>query len=117
LGLIAFLVGFVNTLIGAHVRNTMRITYFGFGPTEIRALLLLGNMSTMAFGVVYLTLPPAILGWLGPISGHDVVISFLSLAAVGMIATLGIREARLLAVEDPPPLPLPSSSASPPAAV
>ena len=111
LGLIAFLVGFVNTLIGAHVRNTMRITYFGFGPTEIRALLLFGNLSTIAFGVVYLTPPSAIPAWLGPITGHDVVISLLSLAALGLIATLGIREARLLAVEDP--LPSRSSSAPP----
>ena len=54
LGLIAFLMGFVYTLIGAHVRATMRITYFGFGPTEIRALLLFGNLMALAFGFVYL---------------------------------------------------------------
>src|SRR5277367_3697988 len=52
LGLIVFLMGFVYTLIGAQVHNTMRITYFGFGPTEIRALLLLGNLGTLAIGVV-----------------------------------------------------------------
>jgi archaetidylinositol phosphate synthase len=111
LGLIAFLVGFVNTLIGAHVRNTMRITYFGFGPTEIRALLLVGNLAIIAFGVVSLTPPPVLLGWFGPISGHDVVISILSLAGVGLIAGTAIRDSRLLALEDPPP-----SSPRPPAA-
>jgi hypothetical protein len=93
LGLIAFLMGFVNTLIGAHVRNTMRITYFGFGPTEIRALLLLGNLSLLAFGIVRF----------GSITGHDIGISMLSVAGVAVIAVLAIREIRALAVEDPPP--------------
>ena len=93
LGLIAFLVAFVYTLIGVHVRNTMRITYVGFGPTEIRALLLLGNLSTLAIGVVHF----------GPLTGHDLVILVLSVGAVGLIAVLALREGRALAVEDPPP--------------
>jgi archaetidylinositol phosphate synthase len=103
LGLIAFLMGFVYTLIGAHVRNTMRITYFGFGPTEIRALLLLGNLPILAFGVIYLQAPFASLAQFGPISGHDVGISILSVAGVAVIATMAIREGRALAVEDPVP--------------
>lgn len=103
LGLIAFLMGFVYTLIGAHVRATMRITYFGFGPTEIRALLLFGNLMGLAFGFVYLPPPFAALTRFGPISMHDVVISALSVAAAVLIATLAIRECRALALEDPPP--------------
>jgi archaetidylinositol phosphate synthase len=93
LGLIAFLMAFVYTLIGVHVRNTMRITYVGFGPTEIRALLLFGNLSTLAIGVVHF----------GPLTGHDWVILILSVGAVGLIAVLALREGRALAVEDPPP--------------
>jgi archaetidylinositol phosphate synthase len=109
LGLIAFLMGFVYTLIGAHVRDTMRITYFGFGPTEIRALLFLGNLSTLTFGVVYLPTGLTPLAVFGPISGHDLVISLLSVLSAGLIATLAVREARALAVLDPPQAPPPGS--------
>ncbi len=109
LGLIAFLMGFVYTLIGAHVRHTMRITYFGFGPTEIRVLLFLGNLAPLAFGVVYLRFRFAPLAVFGPISGHDLAISILSLSAVGLMATLAIREGRALATEDPQPAATPGS--------
>jgi phosphatidylglycerophosphate synthase len=105
IGLIAFLMGFVYTLIGAHARATMRITYFGFGPTEIRALLLAGNLLALAFGLQYL--PPTFpqLAQFGPISMHDVVITGLSVASTVLIAALAIREGRALALEDPPPVP------------
>jgi phosphatidylglycerophosphate synthase len=102
LGLIAFLMGFVYTLIGAQAQGTMRITYFGFGPTEIRALLLFGNLSILAFGVVYLQPRFTPLAAFGPISGHDLVISVLSVLGVAVIATLAVRTARALALVDPP---------------
>src|SRR5271165_5823492 len=104
IGLIAFLMGFVYTLIGAHAHATMRITYFGFGPTEIRALLLGGNLLALAFGLQYL--PPTFpqLAQFGPISMHDLVITGLSVASTGLIAALAIREGRALAVEDPAPV-------------
>ena len=113
LGLIAFLMGFVYTLIGAQVRNTMRITYFGFGPTEIRALLLLGNLCILAFGVLHLPLRFAPLAEFGPVSGHDLVISILSMAGVGGIAVLAIREGRTLAALDPTPAAPPAAGAEP----
>jgi archaetidylinositol phosphate synthase len=103
LGLIAFLMGFVYTLIGAHVHNTMRITYLGFGPTEIRALLLLGNLLTLAFGIVYLQPWFALPAQFGPITTYDLGISILSLIGVALIASLAIREGRALATLDPPP--------------
>jgi archaetidylinositol phosphate synthase len=102
-GLIAFLMGFVYTLIGAQAQGTMRITYFGFGPTEIRALLLFGNLAILLFGIVYVQPWFAPLAVLGPVSGHDIAILILSVLGTGLIATLAIREARVLAVEDPPP--------------
>jgi len=103
LGLIAFLMMFVYTLIGAQVHNVMRITYLGFGATEIRALLLLGNLLVMAFGVLQFrpNIPPLVS--LGPLSGHDVAISLISLLGASWIVTSTIREARSLAVLDPPP--------------
>jgi archaetidylinositol phosphate synthase len=113
LGLITFLMAFVYTLITAHARATMRITYFLFGPTEIRALLFLGNALTLAVGVVDLR---AWLPWLTRfdlISIHDLAISLLSAAGVTVLAVFAIADTRAVALEDPPPEP--RSSGSPPA--
>jgi archaetidylinositol phosphate synthase len=103
LGLIAFLMMFVYTLIGAHVRNVMRITYWGFGATEIRALLLLGNLLILAFGIVHVQSGYAPLSRLGPLSGHDLVISVISIASAILIVSSTIREGRSLSVLDPTP--------------
>ncbi|HSZ07496.1 MAG TPA: CDP-alcohol phosphatidyltransferase family protein [Steroidobacteraceae bacterium] len=102
LGLITFLMAFVYTLIAAQTRATMRITYFYFGPTEIRALLLLGNLLTLAFGVVDLRRWFAGFPGVGPISIHDAVITMLSASGIVVIALLAWRDARVLNVEDPP---------------
>jgi hypothetical protein len=81
----------------------MRITYFGFGPTEIRMLLIVGNLLILRFGVI------DIRPWLAPmlsfdsISIHDIVISFIASAGAILIACLAIREAIALGREDPPP--------------
>jgi archaetidylinositol phosphate synthase len=109
LGLIAFLIAFVYSLIVAHVGGTMYITYAGFGPTEIRALLIGGNLLVLAFGVIDLHT------WLGPlaiaesVTLHDLVISILALAAAAVISGLAIRDASRFATDDPaPPSPLSS---------
>jgi phosphatidylglycerophosphate synthase len=110
LGLIAFLMAFIYTLIGLQVKGELRITYFGFGPTEIRALLFLGNLLVVAFGVIDLRV------WFSPferfdyVTIHDVFISVLAVAGVVLIAVLAIRRARLMAVEDPTPAAAPSIS-------
>lgn len=102
-GLITFLLAFVYSLITAHARATMRITYFYFGPTEIRALLLLGNLLALACGFV-VNLP-----WPLPLPGaevitlHDFFIVLLSLAGFIAIVKVAIDDARVLAAEDPPP--------------
>jgi phosphatidylglycerophosphate synthase len=106
LGLITFLMTFVYTLICAEVRNTMRITYFGFGPTEIRLLLIAGNCITAGTGVLdvrrwWLAASPA---WLGVVTLYDVVILALSVLMVLSLAILAVRESRALSREDPPPL-------------
>jgi len=102
LGLITFLMAFVYTLIAAQTRATMRITYFYFGPTEIRALLLVGNLLTLAVGVVDLRRRFAGFPGDGSISIHDAVITMLSASGVVVIALLAWRDARVLNVEDPP---------------
>jgi archaetidylinositol phosphate synthase len=110
LGLIAFLMAFVYTLIGLQVKGELRITYFGFGPTEIRALLFLGNLLVMAFGIIDLR------AWFSPLEKfdyvtiHDVFISILAVAGAVLIAVLAVRRARLMAVEDPAPVGAPSIS-------
>ena len=105
LGLITFLLAFVYSMIIAHARATMRVTYFYFGPTEIRALLLLGNVLTIAVGVVDLQAwLPSVRG-AGAITIHDVFIALLSLAGLTAIGTAAVGDARALAAEDPPPTP------------
>jgi archaetidylinositol phosphate synthase len=105
LGLITFLLAFVYSMIIAHARATMRVTYFYFGPTEIRALLLLGNLLTIAVGVVDLQAwLPAVPG-VGSITVHDFFIALLSLAGLIAIGTAALGDARALAAEDPPPTP------------
>jgi archaetidylinositol phosphate synthase len=106
LGLITFLLAFVYSLITAHARATMRITYFYFGPTEIRALLLLGNVLTLAGGVVDLPWLPPLPG-AGGITIHDFGIALLSLAGLTAIGTVALGDACALAAEDPPPAPRP----------
>jgi phosphatidylglycerophosphate synthase len=105
LGLIAFLMAFVFSLIHAHAHGTMRVTYFYFGPTEIRALLLGGNLLVLAVGVVDLRAWLAPAAHWGTISIHDLVIATLSLAGALLIAGLAIRDARTVAKLDPPPPP------------
>jgi hypothetical protein len=102
LGLITFLMAFVYTLIAAQTRATMRITYFYFGPTEIRALLLLGNLLTLAFGVVDLRRWFRAFPGTGSVSIHDAFIALLTASGIVVIALLAWRDARALSVEDPP---------------
>jgi archaetidylinositol phosphate synthase len=102
LGLITFLMAFVYTLIAAQTRATMRITYFYFGPTEVRALLLLGNLLTLVVGVVDLRhWFPGIPGTV-PVFIHDAFIALLVVVGVVVIALLAWRDARTLSEEDPP---------------
>jgi len=103
-GLIAFLMAFVYTLIGAQVDGSMRITYFGFGPTEIRALFFLGNILTLIFGIVDVSLWIKRLSYLGPMTIYDLVISLLAFLGALTVAGLAARQARRLAYEDPPPI-------------
>jgi archaetidylinositol phosphate synthase len=100
LGLVAFLMAFVYSLICVHVRNTLRITYFGFGPTEIRALLIAGNLITLRAGVFNIGgLLPA--SWFGPVTLYEIVIVILFGVTVLTLALLALQERSDLAHEDP----------------
>jgi archaetidylinositol phosphate synthase len=107
LGVIAFLMAFVYSLICVEVRNTLRITYFGFGPTEIRALLIAGNLITLRAGVLDVGPWFTPMGWSpGPITIYEVSIVILVTIAVPSLVLLALRERRELAFEDPPRAPL-----------
>lgn len=102
-GLIAFLMGFVYTLIYVRATNTMRITYFRFGPTEIRALLVIGNLLTLWAGVLDLG---QFFPWLerfGTVTIYELFIVLICAISVPAFAVLAIRESRVLARDDPPP--------------
>jgi phosphatidylglycerophosphate synthase len=116
LGLIAFLMAFVYSLICAETRNTFRITYFGFGPTEIRALLIAGNLLTLCTGIVNVELPLPPQHWLGPVTIYDLVTVLIFAVAVPCLAFLALRELRDLAHEDPPKKAAPVSATIAPSA-
>jgi archaetidylinositol phosphate synthase len=102
LGLIAFLMAFVYTLICVEVRNVMRITYFGFGPTEIRALLILGNLLTLGVGLIDLAPWFASRAAVGSLTIYELVIVLLAATSIPALAMLALRERVDLAREDPP---------------
>jgi archaetidylinositol phosphate synthase len=103
LGAIAFLMGFAYTMIGAHSRANMRITYLGIGPTEIRALLLVGNLLTVAHGVTYVPTGSLLPAGFGPATTYDVVIAFFVVSTALVLPILALREGSALSLEDPRP--------------
>jgi phosphatidylglycerophosphate synthase len=103
LGLIAFLMMFVYSLICVEVRNTLQITYFGFGPTEMRALLIAGNVITLWAGVLDMRQWLVPRGWFAPVTIYDLVIVILSAITLPALAMLVARERRNLEREDPAP--------------
>lgn len=105
IGLIVFLMAFIYTMIGTHVRQRMRITYFGFGPTEIRMLLIVGNILVLAFGVIDIRRWVSFRSYHGSISIHDLVITLMATIGICLIAVLAVRETRALGREDPRPRP------------
>ena len=113
LGLIAFLMAFVYSLICVHVRDTMRITYFGFGPTEIRALLVIGNTITIWAGLFDVS------RWLfpnadfGPVTIYEAVIVVFFAISIPALALLALRERRALVCGGPPRVPAPRSAVAP----
>ena len=100
LGLISFFAAFIYSMIHAHVHDTMRITYFGFGPTEIRALMFLGAIATIFFGVIDVSHWFALPAVLQPFTVYDVVICFFATGGLASIVVLAVREGRLLSMED-----------------
>jgi phosphatidylglycerophosphate synthase len=102
LGLIAFLMAFVYSLIYAEVRGTLRITYFGFGPTEIRALLIAGNLITLQVGILDLSQWFTWLASVGPVTIYELFIVLIFVITVPTLAMMAFRESRILAREDPP---------------
>lgn len=101
LGLIAFLMAFVYSLICVEVHDTMRVTYFGFGPTEIRALLIAGNVLSIWAGIIDVGPLLTHHGELGPLTIYEAVILILFALAVPALAVLALRERQHLARRDP----------------
>lgn len=104
LALIAFLMAFVYSMICMQVRKTLRITYFGFGPTEIRALLIAGNLITLHWGLVNVAPWFGVPGIAGHLTIFEPVMLGLSVLSVPMLALLALAERARLNEDDPPRL-------------
>jgi archaetidylinositol phosphate synthase len=113
LGVIAFLMAFVYSLICVEVRNTLRVTYFGFGPTEIRALLIAGNLFTLRTGIIDVGQWFIPHSRFGALTVYDGVIVILFTVTICVLALLALRERRVLADEDPPRVPLTTGTTAP----
>ncbi|HTY49544.1 MAG TPA: CDP-alcohol phosphatidyltransferase family protein [Steroidobacteraceae bacterium] len=101
-GLIAYLLAFAYTLIYCQARGVFRITYLGFGPTEIRALLIIGNLVALKYGVVRVSaFAPG--SAFGSLTLYELAVLLVSLFAVAMLLTLAWRELRRLDRDDPRP--------------
>jgi phosphatidylglycerophosphate synthase len=103
LGLIAYQMAMTYSLIVAQVRNTAYIAFFGFGPTEIRALLVLGNLWVLCFGVLDLRPWLKALPLPVPVTIHDVVVSLLAVLGACALGFSALQERRDLSREEPPP--------------
>jgi archaetidylinositol phosphate synthase len=95
LGLISYLAMSVYTLVKLHVTRSMQLTYFGFGPTEVRifigaALVLAATTNAASTAVV------------GGFNVFDCGAAVVVGVALCMIVVSFVRDLPLLAKNDPP---------------
>jgi phosphatidylglycerophosphate synthase len=113
LGMITYLIAMTYSLIGIQVRDTAQVSFFGIGPTEIRGLLVLGNLLVLMFGVRDLRPWLRALDLPVPVTIHDVVIALLALLGTLAIAVSALMERHALALEEPSPAAALQPAASP----
>jgi archaetidylinositol phosphate synthase len=95
-GLIAYLIVTIYTLVKLHVLRSMQLTYFGIGPTEVRVLIGAGIFLAA-------TTEPALLGTpLGTISMFDSAVLAVVVFAIGSAMIMFVRDAAHLTLIDPP---------------
>lgn len=94
--LVSYLLLSIYTLVKLHVSRTMRLTYFGVGPTEVR--LLIGS------GIVLAALveTPPLNTPIGAISLFDGAALLLAAFALASAVIMFARDAAQLAAIDPP---------------
>lgn len=100
LALMAYLAISVYTLVKLHVSRTMQISYFGFGPTEIRLLVAVALVLTAFVDLPTWSTP------FGSFSTFDVVGLGLVVSTMVGLAAMFRQDAKHLAEIDPPrPIP------------
>ena len=97
LALVAYLVTTVYTLVRLQVFGVMCLSYFGVGPTEIRALLIIGIVGAWFCGPLVIDI--------GGVSAsvYDLVTAGAAATALTMVLVLAVREGRDLSQADPRP--------------
>ena len=102
IGLIVYLLAFVYTLIYCQVQGVFRITYLGFGPTEMRVLLVIGNLVALKYGLLRIsTFAPGSV--FGSLTLYELGILVIAVSAAAMLLLLAWRELRRLDRDDPRP--------------
>jgi archaetidylinositol phosphate synthase len=98
LALIGYLVLMVFTLVKLYVLRTMQLTYFGVGPTEMRAVIAVGIVIALTQGPVKW---PTQAGTMSLFDGAAIAIL---LFALGSAIVMFIRDGMILARLDPAPV-------------
>lgn len=96
LALVAYLVLSIYTFVKLHVSRTMQLTYFGVGPTEVRALIAFGILVAAATEI------PTIDTALGSMSLFDCAALTLVVFAIGSCIAMFRKDLKLLSTIDPP---------------
>lgn len=102
LGLITSLTDCLQSKISYEVNKTKRIACAGLGFTEIRMLLLSGNLFILIFGIVDLSQWITPLQFFGSVTIHELVTTLLAVLWMVLIVIFAISEAQSLALQDPP---------------
>ncbi|MEA3334622.1 MAG: CDP-alcohol phosphatidyltransferase family protein [Chloroflexota bacterium] len=98
MALIGYLLMSVLVYVTTYVDGVFKISYGRFGPTEMRALLVILNALMFFLGAIWFTLPV-----IGMISIYDVLVGLVATALIIVFVVSSYRKARELALEDPPP--------------
>ena len=101
MALVVLLMASAYSLVYSHASREQRITYAGFGPTEIRFLLICANLFTLSFGIADASQWIPLRTDLPVITVFDLLAITLSAAAFVTLALLTLRDRRALDREDP----------------
>lgn len=93
--LAGYLLMSIHAFLAVRVLGELRLSYFAFGPTELRVVLIVMTVAMMIFGT------NAEPGWFGSVSGFDIVAGFAGFLLILTFVLQTLSTARRLGKEEP----------------